>query len=633
MKQKFGSEEVLTTGNSKVSLFLPQTKNNTTARQSYAPDPMPQVHSSRQSSEEKRDGAASTPKAATNSRIQVMKEMFEKKSTFRSDARKQSIARGSKIAECKRQLGLTEVNSICSPIHKPSRSATPATASTTSSTESEVYFKDRIHKSRFADKKRMFERCFERHAFDATGKISGASGFTTNGGFSLEEAEAQVLSESERSSLAYSGSLVSEDNDHARDEVDVARPSYQPESRDMFYTAECTPVRMQNVPSKSSIEESFQEKLNQLVASFERHLRASEESAHLTSTMEDTAEIVDDIPMRSTGTSSSAKVALVKFSNAQLSPLEARQDLSSSQLLPDGFFFSTVEQVNQMKIEEQHVTKVESTSTRSMASTPIADNLKSSLPGHSLRASAFNTKMERAKADSTVTRRMTRNSVADNLKSPLPGYSSRGSAFSGTKKKRAKASLRQQYEAPIMSAISTTSWNSEQTSFDRSDQELSPLKNPCKMSIGARVHASLAESKRSLNVDTKSGNSPSKSCDEKTESQSTMTSSIVPSHVAVYDGSIHADAQDLQEFSEQITTMAKAAPGVIFDTFVDTADRVVVSPLISIFHCVDASEHILCNGSQQIPAGRKLKIKRSRRRKYQQSGSLSRSGSRTSKTK
>ena len=58
---------------------------------------------------------------------------------------------------------------------------------------------------------------------------------------------------------------------------------------------------------------------------------------------------------------------------------------------------------------------------------------------------------------------------------------------------------------------------------------------------------------------------------------------------------------------------------LVLDVLVDAADKVVVSPLLSLFHCVDQSEGILCSGVQAaeqclgVEDGNKIKRRKSKK--------------------
>ena len=96
-----------------------------------------------------------------------------------------------------------------------------------------------------------------------------------------------------------------------------------------------------------------------------------------------------------------------------------------------------------------------------------------------------------------------------------------------------------------------------------------------------------------------------------------------------YDGSVQHDAQDLLELTEAMANMANTASSAVLDVFVNAADKVVVSPLITIFHCVDASEHLLCNGTQPKPTVNGLDekaIQRNRRKPRSHSTTRSQKG-------
>eukprot|EP00797_Seminavis_robusta_P029691 Sro601_g173510.2 (724) ;mRNA; r:22037-24208 len=83
--------------------------------------------------------------------------------------------------------------------------------------------------------------------------------------------------------------------------------------------------------------------------------------------------------------------------------------------------------------------------------------------------------------------------------------------------------------------------------------------------------------------------------------------------------------QDFDEMAQAVTTMAKTASTAVLDALVDTADKIVVAPLLSIFNCVDQSESILCQGASaedcwgSAMSRSAMRKKRSGRRKYQHS--------------
>ena len=613
-------------------------------------------HAEQQQAVEQRESRASTPKA-TNGKIRAMRKMFENGSSCKEEIPKQSVSCGNNLAERKRQLGFLngavnlhgqtiqqkDMNNVSS---SPNRNVLkPAMGVTT---------KNRILKSRFADKKKMFERVFERNEFpvEANTMAVPLGGERTE----AQVAVAQVLSDSDISTLVYDGSLLSDDAATARDEVEVTRPCQAKDVREMdgsHHSGE--QHQTTDIESSLSPENSFQEALKLLVTSFEKDVKDIE-SAVGPPVKQSAGNVINDTPMcsgfdveapllkenaavpKSPANDDAIQniegVASCSSIRSTAVPLKSKssRDLSPSQLLPDASLFSTVDQEKQKKKTKSEQTKV------------INAEVHKQQRAREVKAATAPTRMKTA-----------------NRKGATPAESVAASTRSARyelvqpKKQSMKSLLRQKHQEPL-SPVSTASWYSSESSAASTEvsQQLSPLQDPKlgmtamnysnRVSIGACVNAHLAENPPSTASETNSQNNSAqgKECKSanRRERRGSASSSLVSmkkratsmcSVDAQYDGSVQHDAQDLQELAEAMTSMANTASNVVLDVIVEAADKVVVSPLISIFHCVDASEHLLCNGSHRVTARNKLdgKIKRSRRNKAPSSRSRSRSASRS----
>jgi hypothetical protein len=161
------------------------------------------------------------------------------------------------------------------------------------------------------------------------------------------------------------------------------------------------------------------------------------------------------------------------------------------------------------------------------------------------------------------------------------------------------------------SPVSSASWLSSATSMAASEvsQQLSPLQssvpilpNRNRFSIGACINAHLLENQAQVGeslhpVSIWPQRLPGRdSANSSVNSQDIRINAVSPSSMdPQYSRSHHDHRQEFDAIAQAVSTMAKTASTVAL-IFVDAADKVVVSPLLSVFNCVDQSESFLCQG-------------------------------------
>ena len=651
------SEEVVSVGFSKASSLQPPATRSAVNR--IAGQQQQQRMRQQQQAEEQR---AQTPQT-TNGRILAMARKLESASFNKEDVlpkMKSSVTCGDNLAERKRQLGFTaerkannaplkaalidnrSIRNYKVPSPTETGSVLPKTT-TSSSNSSSSSVKNRIVKSKFVDKKKMFERAVERNQFHRE-----AATYSTK----VDMESNQVPLDSDCSPLVYDGSLASGDTATARDEVEARRPRQPRDDREDSQLKECREP-CQTEASSLAPDPSFQEALDQIVTSFEKCVQASEATTatgapFLIGQRTENDGFVSDIPMhfdswgyvtevpqmkelgeapklsqgenkcqdnleaqqnRSRNEAKLERVSLTKIS-AFPSKSERLHDLSPSQLVPGGSLFRTVDQ-------EKH-------------------NKKSS---HKQEKDPRERAKELRKATTTTVPMKEAAKSKKTIKSGRNKTSSRSKQYElfaeEPKEKLSRRSVLRQPHEQLLQTVSTASWYSSENDSSvvstEISQNLSPLQDPYtnRMSIGACINAHLAVNP---NTFTESEESVLKSHQERKGSVSSATTMSMKklassqcSMDAQYDGSVQRDAQDFHELAETMTNMANTASNAVLDYLVDAADKVVVSPLISVFHCVDASEHLLCNGSQRVPSVKKFDEKTlERNRKKSRSHSASR---------
>ena len=679
-QMRIGSEEIVSVGFSKASSFQPPTTatatrsaftpNRTTTdqyRQQQHRQQQQQQRMRQQQQEEER--RAPTPRT-TNGRIRAMAQKLENASSSnKEDAlpkMKSSVAYGNNLAERKRQLGFLTEHEVNAPkaVLMDNRSTSkyrvpsPPKSGSVSSNTSTTSVQNRIVKSRFADKKQMFERAVERNRFHQEVATNSKTGM------------AQVQSDSDCSPLVYDGSLASDDTATARDEVEARRPCHPRDDREDSQVEQQGRGPCQTAEVSSLMPgPSFEEALGQIVTSFEKDVKASEAAAAAAAvatapfpfpipipmgeSTEINASVFDDAPMffdswgyvteepqlkefgeasksipsekkcedkslpQQNQSRNAAKTERGSPAKTSVSSSKSESDLSPSQLLPGDLLFRTVDQE---KHKKKTISHGQDKKPRERAK-DLRTATTTTVPMKNAAKSKKATKSERSKTASRSTQYY-------ELLEEEP-----------KKKPSRKSVLRQQHEQPLQT-VSTASWYSSENDSSvvsaEISQNLSPLQDPNihRISVGACVNAHLADNPPVLSEDDESA--PTSRHERKgSASSSTMVSmnklaSSKCSMDAQYDGSVQHDAQDLQELAETMTNMANTASNAMLDVLVDAADKVVVSPLISIFHCVDASEHLLCNGSQSMPSVKKLDEKTMERNRRK---SRSRSASRIRKSK
>jgi hypothetical protein len=181
---------------------------------------------------------------------------------------------------------------------------------------------------------------------------------------------------------------------------------------------------------------------------------------------------------------------------------------------------------------------------------------------------------------------------------------------------------------PQVSPGSSASWYSSATSIATSEvsQQLSPLQSSRlevpilphrnRFSIGACVNAHLLENPPAAEGSSQSSSFPAQageslfpgsvwsqrlpgidSENSSVNSRDIRIQTMSPSSMdPQYSRSHHDHLQDSDAIAQAVTTMAKTASTVV-SVLVEAADKVVVSPLLSVFSCVDQSESFLCQGT------------------------------------
>jgi hypothetical protein len=182
---------------------------------------------------------------------------------------------------------------------------------------------------------------------------------------------------------------------------------------------------------------------------------------------------------------------------------------------------------------------------------------------------------------------------------------------------------------PQVSPGSSASWYSSATSIATSEvsQQLSPLQSSLlavpilphrnRFSIGACVNAHLLENPPDGTAEGSSQGSsfraqvgeslhpvsmwpqrlPEDSANSSVNSHDTRIHMVSPSSMdPQFSRSHHDQRQESDAIAQAVTTMAKTASTVVL-VLVEAADKVVVSPLLSVFNCVDQSESFLCQGT------------------------------------
>jgi len=438
-----------------------------------------------------------------------------------------------------------------------------------------------------------------------------------------------VMSDSEMSPLEYTGSLLPEEKMQiARDEAEDPRPSQALDSRDME-TSEGYIMNDPSGDSAGSNNNSFQEALRCIVESFEKDLsihhqrvvdgvmqcrrRSLPETSHRIFDME-TGRVENASPLSmltDLETDPSGLMTLEAMASMHVDDLAKPnrtgkystsasksawmikrkvKDLSSTRILPDRSLFVTVDQ------EEER---------------ERANDADESIFNDVSEEEDWNGVEERqdsatglAKGKFSVRYHLKDKPVRD--KKPVKGIL-----------KNNQDPVQMLSPGPLQ-VLSSGSWYSSAASaVSEASQQLSPpaLVNKNLFSVGECVNAHLAEHPKSSFSERSNGqddllqdftcnaglnfplpNMNSAGSDEKSGATRSHVKSP-DSMEAMVSPSNSEDHKELRDIAKTMSKMANKASSVFLDVFISAADKVVVTPLISIFNCVDANEDMLCSGS------------------------------------
>ena len=509
---------------------------------------------------------------------------------------------------------------------------------------------DLLAGSAIADRKKLFESTRKEGTLQATHK-------STDSEISQGSTASMVLTSSELSSLQYDGSLFSEDTVTARDEVEASRLTYTIDNRDVASERsncsasargesfednlndlmesfendtrmlqqhkqrlqranpgepEATTQTQTQTTSITNTKNSAESQCSSQVTSVYREKREGEKPiyAHNSTASVDIA-IADNriketedpfpVPIPATGVSTSKREMPTTRQNAtSTSRTPATQETVfpakkvrniPSQLVPNGtLLFRTVDKEEKKR-----------------------ESNKPKKPKQKTSASKSNTKAGSSKTEKAASMQEKRFEFVDDRRitdRPLKGILKHNSS----------------------DAVSTMTSNSQSCQSSTDSSEGSSDEAPCsylphhihapilppnqtRQSIGACVNQHLADNPPDGGVSVSDASSHCSSYYQpisdkhqgwRPHRRDSVSSSMVamrnnaPSPMPTDPQYSVAGQRDLQELAETVSTLAHTASTVALDCFVDAADKVVVTPLITIFKCVDASESILCSGSHAV---------------------------------
>ena len=624
--------------------------------------------------DEERQEVATTPKQPRSNRISAMRLKFEQASST-SYARepppaKQKVPCGSGVAERKKQLqqlflakeetpppnrdSFQKANSVYQELKKDKSNSSRRLAE---------FLKRKNEASKISEKKEMFENAVRR--YDSRSEANSKASVPDPASPDPEPTFAMTISDSEFSPLEYDGSLFSEDYTiTARDEAEAPRPFDEADCREGENTEDVRnndeQIRNRTLRSSLSPTNSFQDALQDIVDSFEkctsaqlqkrtdevsnRHsVQVNDEqtySPHRTFVM-DTERIEEPSPVSlltsfETDPSGhlSSRESSINADDAALtlkpfSTKHSTRDLSRLQHIADSALFSTVNQEE----EKRKVTE----NFRAQREVHVTQKAEEMAVHVATESTATQPPSGSSSSGSTEKDEMSDETEKQDNK-PIKGI---------LKNKN------QEPTSPVFSSVS--SWYSSVTSGANSEQ-LSPLQTPRmlsmpmlqtgRLSIGACITAHLAEhpplSPYSEASSQGSGfrhlDYPATSSDlmnrdlglpyrlERHNSDGSSLAALrdrATSPATTVEDQIHTDSkrsnQDFKDLADAMSNMANTASNVVLDALVEAADKVVVTPLISIFNCVDASEGLFCQGESSavldLNGDRHRKVRRGRLRK------------------